>query len=123
MALKSDREIFEIAKETEHVTFQTTTRKTQSGYDLPMVVHDRLAFTPEEYIRRYNTIQTAMAEAELDALLVRGPENITYLSGYETPGYYKYHCIVVPKVSILGETGALPLNRMRNDNSWAFIIT
>ena len=97
MALKSDREIFEIAKETEHVTFQTTTRKTQSGYDLPMVVHDRLAFTPEEYIRRYNIIQTAMAEAELDALLVRGPENITYLSGYETPGYYKYHCIVVPK--------------------------
>ena len=88
MVLKSDREIFEIAKETEHVTFQTTTRKTQSGFDLPMIVHDRLAFTPEEYIRRYNTIQTAMAEAELDALLVRGPENNTYLSGYETPGYY-----------------------------------
>ena len=76
MALKSDREIFEIAKETEHVTFQTTTRKTQSGYDLPMVVHDRLAFTPEEYIRRYNIIQTAMAEAGLDALLVRGRKTL-----------------------------------------------
>src|SRR5262249_40902788 len=23
------------------------------------------------------------------------PENITYLSGYETPGYYKYHCLIV----------------------------
>ena len=38
-----------------------------------------------------------MAENGLDALLVRGPENITYLSGYETPGYYKYHCVIVPK--------------------------
>ena len=38
-----------------------------------------------------------MAESGLDALLIRGPENITYFSGYETPGYYKYHCVVVPK--------------------------
>ena len=30
-------------------------------------------------------------------LLIRGPENITYFSGYETPGYYRYHCIVVPR--------------------------
>ena len=41
MVLKSDRKIFEIAKETEHVTFQTTIRKTQSGYDLPMIVAGR----------------------------------------------------------------------------------
>ena len=34
---------------------------------------------------------------ELDALLVRGPENITYVIGYETPGYYKYHCVIVPR--------------------------
>ena len=32
-----------------------------------------------------------------DAILARGPENITYCSGYETPGYYKYHCIVIPR--------------------------
>ena len=97
MVLESDREIFDIAKETEHVTFQETTRKTNTDYDLPMIVHDRLAFTPEEFVRRYDVIQSAMVQAGLDALLIRGPENITYLSGYETPGYYKYHCIVVPK--------------------------
>ena len=38
-----------------------------------------------------------MAAMGLDALLVRGPENITYFIGYETPGYYKYHCVVVPR--------------------------
>ena len=97
MGLNRDREIFDVAEHTEHVTFQRTTRKTASGYDLPMIVHDRLAFSPEEYVRRYDKIQSAMAENDLDALLIRGPENITYFSGYETPGYYKYHCVVVPK--------------------------
>jgi Xaa-Pro dipeptidase len=97
MALESDRDVFSVAEHTEHVTFQETTRRTASGFELPMIVHDRLACSPEEYVRRYDLIQTAMAENGLDALLVRGPENITYLSGYETPGYYKYHCVIVPK--------------------------
>ena len=97
MALETDREIFDVAEHTEHVTFQKTTRKTANGYELPMVLHDRLAFTPEEYVRRYDVIQAAMAAQGLDAVLVRCPENITYCSGYETPGYYKYHCVVVPR--------------------------
>ncbi len=95
---KIDREVLDVAEITEHVTFQKTTRTTASGYQLPMIVHDRLAVTPEEYARRYDLIQAMMAERGLDALLIRGPENITYFSGYETPGYYRYHCVVVPRV-------------------------
>ena len=97
MALDQDREVFDVAAHTEHVTFQKTTRRTENGYDLPMIVHDRLAYSPEEYVRRYDNIQRSMAERELDVLLVRGPENISYFSGYESPGYYKYHCVIVPK--------------------------
>jgi Xaa-Pro dipeptidase len=92
-----DREILEIAKHTSDVTFQPATRRTKSGFELPMLLHERLAFSPEEYVRRYDVIQTAMREQELDALLLRSPENITYFSGYETPGYYRYHCVIVPK--------------------------
>jgi Xaa-Pro dipeptidase len=62
-----------------------------------MILHERMAFTPEEYVRRYDHIQASMNALGLDALLVRSPENITYFSGYETPGYYRYHCIIVPK--------------------------
>ena len=98
MPLVEDREILNVADHIEHVTFQRTTRRTDNGYELPMIVHDRLAFTPEEYLRRYESIQSSMAEFDLDAILLRSPENITYFSGYETPGYYKYHCIVVPRV-------------------------
>lgn len=97
MALALDRDILSVAEHTEHVTFQPTTRKAQSGFDLPMIVHDRLAFTPEEYVRRYDTVQAAMEAMGLDVLLIRSPENITYFTGYETPGYYKYHAIIVPK--------------------------
>ncbi|WP_068115951.1 M24 family metallopeptidase [Tropicimonas marinistellae] len=97
MPLDHDREIFGVADHTLHVTFQPTTRTSRSGFDLPMIVHDRLAFSPEEYVRRYDIVQAAMAELDLDALLIRGPENITYFTGYETPGYYKYHCVIVPK--------------------------
>jgi Xaa-Pro dipeptidase len=96
--LQNDRQIIDVAKHTDQVTFQKSTRRTRSGIELPMLVHERLAFSPEEYMRRYDLLQDAMAAMGLDALLVRGPENITYVIGYETPGYYKYHCVIVPRM-------------------------
>jgi Xaa-Pro dipeptidase len=60
-----------------------------------MRAHDRLGFTLDEYRRRYALVLADMQRRGLDALLIRSPENITYVSGYETPGYYKYHCLIV----------------------------
>ncbi len=97
MALESDREILDISEQTVSVEFQKSARPTACGFALPMLISERLIFSPEEYIRRYDAMQARMAEQGLDAVLVRGPENITYVTGYETPGYYKYHCIVMPK--------------------------
>lgn len=57
--------------------------------------HARLGFSLSEYARRYELVLAGMKEKGLDALLVRSPENITYVSGYETPGYYKYHCLII----------------------------
>jgi len=37
-----------------------------------------------------------MSERAIDVLLVHSPENIYYLSGYQTPGYYWYMALVVP---------------------------
>lgn len=45
--------------------------------------------------RRYDLVIVGMERKGLDALLIQSPENITYVSGYETPGYYKYHCLIV----------------------------
>lgn len=37
-----------------------------------------------------------MAERRLDVLLVHTPENIFYLTGYQTPGYYWHQALIVP---------------------------
>ncbi len=66
-----------------------------SASDIKMNGHDRLPFTLGEYRRRYDHVQGGMAERGIDVLLVRTPENIAYLTGYQTPGYYGYHCLVV----------------------------
>lgn len=50
MTLDQDRDIFDVGA-------------------LPMVLHDRLAFSPEEFVRRYDVIQAAMEREGLDALL------------------------------------------------------
>lgn len=97
MSLTIDREILITADNTDFIPFEPTSRVTAAGTELPMIDHERMSFSLEEYLRRYNAIQASMARQDLDAILLRAPENITYFCGYETPGYYKYHCIVVPR--------------------------
>jgi len=36
-----------------------------------------------------------MAEKDLAALLLTTPENICYVSGYQTPGYYYLQALIV----------------------------
>ena len=55
-----------------------------------------LVFTMAEYVRRLATLRRAMARRELDALIVTTPENLCYLTGYHTPGYYWFQALVVP---------------------------
>ena len=85
-------DVYDIATEAE---VQKQTSKLKNGHEIIFAYSDRLAFSLDEFQRRYDLIQDKMKTEGLDALLVRGPENITYLCGYETPGYYKYHCVVV----------------------------
>lgn len=69
--------------------------QTNAGYKLQMREHNRLGFTLDEYQRRYDAVMENMKTSGVDVLLVRAPENICYLTGYETPGYYGYHCLIL----------------------------
>ena len=82
---------------------------------MEMKGHDRLGFSLAEYRRRHDVVQEGMRRLGVDALLVRGPENICYLSGYETPGYYKYHCLVLSR-----DEPVLVLRRFEEPNVWEF---
>lgn len=54
------------------------------------------AFPRAELALRLGRLRTAMDEAGLDAALFTGPENIFYLTGQQTPGYYTFQCLLVP---------------------------
>jgi Xaa-Pro dipeptidase len=56
---------------------------------------DQLPFSPAEYDRRLATCRQEMLERGLDYLVLNSPENIYYLSGFITRGYYVFQALVV----------------------------
>ena len=57
---------------------------------------DDLTFTMDEYRRRLAAVREVLERRNLDALIVTSPENIYYLSGYQTRGFYYLQALVVP---------------------------
>lgn len=81
----------------EKVSLDGRVEHTVAGHALNMANNPRIPFSKGEYLRRYDEVIAGMVERGVDALLVRGPENITYMTGYETPGYYGYHCLIISR--------------------------
>jgi Xaa-Pro dipeptidase len=54
-----------------------------------------LFFSLDEYQSRLRAVRVEMERRGLDALVLTTPENILYLTGYQTPGYYMYQCLLV----------------------------
>jgi Xaa-Pro aminopeptidase len=55
-----------------------------------------LAFTPAEFERRLQGARRGMRDRGLDLLLVFSPENVSYITGYETIGYSSFLSLLVP---------------------------
>ena len=53
-------------------------------------------FTSEEYESRIRKTREFMVQNQIDVLVIHSPENIYYLSGYQTPGYYWYQALILP---------------------------
>ena len=54
-------------------------------------------FPREEFERRLANVRRRMSERGLRTFLTHTPENIYYLTGYQTPGYYMYQTLIVPE--------------------------
>jgi len=61
-----------------------------------VVLGQESAFPKEEYEKRQARARAGLARAGLDALVITGPENIFYLTGQQTPGYYTFQALVLP---------------------------
>lgn len=64
------------------------------------------AFSDGEYEARLARLRQRMAAAGIEAFISFTPENIYYLTGHDTPGYYFYQACVVT-------TKTLPVNVLR----------
>jgi len=56
-----------------------------------------LPFSREEFYARASRVRAKIAELGHDALIVTGPENLYYLTGYSTPAYYSTQALVLPR--------------------------
>ena len=54
------------------------------------------AFPKAEYEQRVARARRLLEAAGIDAMIVTGPENIFYLTGQQTPGYYTFQALVLP---------------------------
>lgn len=57
---------------------------------------DDMTFPFEEYQRRLEELRTRIAKRNLDAVVITDPENIMYLTDYQTTGYSFFQALVVP---------------------------
>jgi len=57
---------------------------------------DDMTFPFEEYERRLRELRERMAERLLDAVVITDPENLMYLTDYQTTGYSFFQALVVP---------------------------
>lgn len=57
---------------------------------------DDMTFSVAEYERRLRELRERMAERLLDAVIISDPENLMYLTDYQTTGYSFFQALVVP---------------------------
>ena len=58
--------------------------------------HDGLTFPVDEYKRRLDELRQRMRDRRMHALIVTDPENLAYLTGYQTTGYSYFQALIVP---------------------------
>jgi Xaa-Pro dipeptidase len=54
------------------------------------------AFPEATYQARMALVRQALAARRMDAAVFTGPENIFWLTGQQTPGYYTFQCLILP---------------------------
>ena len=60
-----------------------------------MTTTNELPFSREEYATRLDNVRRRMEAAGVEVLLTTVPENIVYLTGYSTLGYFTYQILMV----------------------------
>ncbi|MEL6172896.1 MAG: aminopeptidase P family N-terminal domain-containing protein, partial [Pseudomonadota bacterium] len=57
---------------------------------------EELVFSEDVYVTRLRDLQDEMAREDLQLTLLFDPENIFWLTGYQTIGYFTFQALIVP---------------------------
>lgn len=89
-----------------------------------------LYFNHEEWNRRYNEVIRKINEKKLDAVIITSTENIFYLTGFNTTGYYYFQTLVIPAegepfllVRKMERLGALTQTWLKKENIFSYYDT
>ena len=82
-----------------------------------------LAFSIAEFESRLENVRQRLRERNVAGMLIHTPENIYYLSGYQTPGYYAYQTLVVLEDRTIPPVIVLRRLEEANVNSLSWIDT
>jgi Xaa-Pro dipeptidase len=84
-----------------------------------------LAFPMEEYERRLSDLRRRIRACDIDAFITTTPENICYLTGFDSVGHYYFNALVVPADGepfmtprLLEDSGVQALTWV--ENSWPY---
>src|SRR5688572_1564977 len=58
-------------------------------------MQNALPFEPAEYDQRFQAVRRRMQDKGIDVLLTSVPENIYYLTGYDSMGYFTYQVLII----------------------------
>lgn len=61
-----------------------------------MKKRDDMTFPSEEYVDRLGHLRKCMVSRHMDAVVITDPENLMYLTDYQTTGYSFFQALVVP---------------------------
>ncbi len=61
-----------------------------------MITRDDMTFPAEEYQLRLDALRERIHDRQLDAVVITDPENIMYLTDYQTSGYSFFQALIVP---------------------------
>ncbi len=80
-----------------------------------MKQRDDMTFPFQEYERRISELRTRIAKRHLDAVVITDPENMMYLTDFQTTGYSFFQALVVP----LEAEPFMITRKLEESNIWA----
>ena len=69
--------------------------KYQGDEGTRVIERNALPFSDDEYAARLNAVRIRMQEAGIEVLLTSTPENICYVTGYHSLGYFTYQLLIL----------------------------